>query len=398
MPSTTLSMLAERLGEPLLLASGGALIGLAFGYFAQRSRFCLRAATVEFWRRQPGDKLAVWLLAFAAAVCAVQAISLVGWFDASTARQLSVRGSLSGAAVGGLMFGLGMVLARGCASRLLVLAANGNLRALLSGLIFAVTAQASLAGALMSPRLAIASWWTIEGGPARDLLARLGAGHGTALVFGLLWLAAGLLLARRGKRIRALLGGQAADTPPLPWRTVAQALACGAAVAAAWWFTFAVASNSFAVVNVQGLTFSAPAAEWLMRVLAQPSPPWGFDSGLAPGVFAGSLLAALLAREWKLEGFSDGYSMRRYIAGAMLMGFGAMLAGGCAVGAGVTGGAIFALTAWVSLVAMWLGAGLADWLLDRPVEARTRVHAGVALLLGPTPLPAGAPVRGSVAP
>ncbi|WP_396271059.1 YeeE/YedE thiosulfate transporter family protein [Ideonella sp.] len=29
--------------------------------------------------------------------------------------------------------------------------------------------------------------------------------------------------------------------------------------------------------------------------------------------------------------------MRRYIAGAMLMGFGGMLAGGCAVGAGVPG-------------------------------------------------------------
>jgi uncharacterized protein len=46
------------------------------------------------------------------------------------------------------------------------------------------------------------------------------------------------------------------------------------------------------------------------------------------------------------------------------MGFGSMLAGGCAVGAGVTGGAIFALTAWVSLFGMWLGAGLADRLID----------------------------------
>jgi uncharacterized membrane protein YedE/YeeE len=48
--------------------------------------------------------------------------------------------------------------------------------------------------------------------------------------------------------------------------------------------------------------------------------------------------------------------MRRYFAGAILMGFGAMLAGGCAVGAGVTGGAIFALTSWVALAAMWAGA------------------------------------------
>jgi uncharacterized membrane protein YedE/YeeE len=58
--------------------------------------------------------------------------------------------------------------------------------------------------------------------------------------------------------------------------------------------------------------------------------------------------------------------MRRYIAGAIFMGFGSMLAGGCAVGAGVTGGAIFALTAWITLLGMWVGAGLTDRWIDRP--------------------------------
>ena len=32
----------------------------------------------EFWRGQPGEKLAVWLLAFSAAVVGVQALSLAG--------------------------------------------------------------------------------------------------------------------------------------------------------------------------------------------------------------------------------------------------------------------------------------------------------------------------------
>jgi hypothetical protein len=50
------------------------------------------------------------------------------------------------------------------------------------------------------------------------------------------------------------------------------------------------------------------------------------------------------------------------------MGFGAMLAGGCAVGAGVTGGAIFALTAWLALLAMWFGAVLTV-LIEGRIEA-----------------------------
>jgi uncharacterized membrane protein YedE/YeeE len=112
-----------------------------------------------------------------------------------------------------------------------------------------------------------------------------------------------------------------------------------------------------------------------MRVLENPGPKMGFDFGLMPGVFAGSAIGALIGREWQLEGFKDGHSMRRYIVGAVLMGFGAMLAGGCAVGAGITGGAIFAVTAWLSLLGMWLGAGLTDRLVDRTPPAATEGSA-----------------------
>jgi len=103
-------------------------------------------------------------------------------------------------------------------------------------------------------------------------------------------------------------------------------------------------------------------------VLASPAPPIGFDAGMLPGVFLGSFIGALIGREFKVEGFKDGYSMARYIAGAMLMGFGSMLAGGCAVGAGMTGGAIFALTAWLALAGMWLGGGLMERWLAEPVH------------------------------
>ncbi|MDO9158526.1 MAG: YeeE/YedE thiosulfate transporter family protein, partial [Burkholderiaceae bacterium] len=130
----TLTTLIESHGESTVLALGGLLLGLVFGFFAQRSRFCLRAAVVEFWHGQFGEKLPVWLLAFSSAVVAVQLLILSGWLDVSGSRQMANTGSMSGALVGGLLFGAGMILTRGCASRLLVLSATGNLRALLSGL------------------------------------------------------------------------------------------------------------------------------------------------------------------------------------------------------------------------------------------------------------------------
>jgi uncharacterized membrane protein YedE/YeeE len=354
----------EQWGEPAVLGLGGLVLGLAFGFFGQRSKFCLRAAVIEFWHRRYGDKLAVWLLAFATAVVSVQLLILAGWLDVSTARQLATRGSLSGALIGGLIFGVGMVMTRGCASRLLVLSANGNLRALLSGLVFAVTAQASLGGILAPWRERISSWWMVDGGASRDLLALLGGGPALGLSLGLIWMAAALWFAlRSGWGFWKWFGGAAT----------------GATVALAWWFSYLVMSHSFEPVQIQGITFSGPSAEWLMRVLSEPNKPWSFGLGLMPGVFLGSLAGALLGREWKLEGFGGAYTMPRYIVGAILMGFGSMLAGGCAVGAGVTGGAIFALTAWLTLVGMWVGGGVADWVIDRPRAAAPLPSAAAVL-------------------
>lgn len=355
-----LTQLNETYGEATVLAAGGLLVGMMFGFFAQRSKFCLRAAVIEFWHHKFGEKLSVWLLTFASAVIAIQGLIVLGWLDVSNSRQLATRGSLSGALLGGLIFGIGMIMTRGCASRLLVLSANGNLRALLSGLIFAVTAQSALSGALAPLRNALTELWTVEGGSSRDLLALLGWSHGTGLAVGLVWMLAALYFTTRTtQRAWMWFGG----------------IGTGLSVAMAWFFSYQVGQSSFEVVPVQGITFSGPSAEWLMRVLAPNPPHIGFDFGLLPGVFLGSFLSAWFGKEFKLEGFKDGYSMRRYIAGAIFMGFGAMLAGGCAVGAGVTGGAVFALTSWLALVGMWMGAGLVDrWMDAPPTSAPTLVQ------------------------
>ena len=356
--------LMEWLGEPWTLGLGGLLVGVAFGFFAQRSRFCLRSAVIEFARGHHGGKLTVWLFAFATAVTATQLLSLLGWFDAADARQIAARGSLSGAAIGGALFGMGMILARGCSSRLLVLAAQGNLRSVMSGLIFAVAAQSAWTGMLSPLRETISGWWTVDGGPARDLIERTGIGHGGAFVFGLVWLGAAVVWARRQKVPAWGFGG---------------AVGVGLAIAAAWWFTYSVASQGFDPHPIQALSFTGPSAEVLTRVLFVSDKPANFDMGLMPGVVLGSFLAAALFGELKLEGFEGGASMRRYIVGAIAMGFGGMTAGGCAVGAGLSGAAVFTMTSWVTLCAMWAAAAITDRLVDqRPAGLLDQPIAGQA--------------------
>ncbi len=342
--------LIERFGEGPLIAAGGFLIGLLFGFFAQRSRFCLRSAVITFARGKNESPLAIWLLTFSAAVVLTQALILTGLLDVSTTKHLASVGSLSGAIIGGLMFGVGMILARGCSSRLLVLAATGNLRALLSGLIFAVVAQSSLHGLLSPLRDKLAALWTITPEEGTNLLELLNLTQPAGLAFGLVWLGAGLWFAWRNR---------------IGWRWGLAAAAVGATVAAAWWFTYSMSISSFMVIPVESLTFTGPSADTLMFALTLPEDPLDFDVGLVPGVFLGSFLAAWLFGELKLQGFEGAHSMKRYIAGAALMGFGGMLAGGCAVGAGISGGSVFAVVAWAALLSMWVGAAVADCVVDR---------------------------------
>lgn len=341
--------LIDLIGESTTLAVGGVLVGVLFGALAQRSRFCLRSATIEFGRGVLGGKVAVWVLTFSAAVAATQLAILSGVLDVSQARQLAAPGSLSGAMIGGALFGVGMILARGCASRLLVLSATGNMRALVAGLILTVVAQASLRGALSPLREYLSALWIVPGGPARDLLAVGHANVAIGAALGVSWLIVGVWLAVRNKVSAAM---------------TLTAAGVGLAVALGWIFSYNMAQVSFEPVTIGSVSFTGPSADTLMGLINARTLPINFDVGLVPGVFLGSLIAALVGREFRLQTFDASTGMLRYIVGAALMGFGGMLAGGCAVGAGVTGSAVFALTAWVALAAMWGFAILTDRLME----------------------------------
>jgi len=349
----------DRVGENWTLALGGALIGALFGAFAQQSRFCLRAAAVEFSRGKIGEKVSIWLIVFTAAVAGTQLLSATGLMVTSEARQIASPQSLTGAALGGLLFGTGMVLARGCASRLLVLSATGNLRALLSGLVFAVVAQASLRGFLSPLREALARPLTTTATGGNDLMAMVhldSTQTASAAVIALL-----------------LAAMTATWSRSRPW-IIFSAFIVGLMVPAAWFFTHTMRGIAFEPITMNSLTFTGPSADTLMLFLTPPGSTIDFDVGLVPGVFLGSFLAALVTRQLQLQGFHDGASMRRYLLGAALMGFGGMLAGGCAVGAGVTGASVFALTAWIPLFCIWLSAGATDWLVDRRHEEPARME------------------------
>lgn len=339
--------ITDYLGDSTVAALFGLLTGVIFGIAAQRSRFCLRAATVEFARGTLGDKVSVWLLTFSTAVVWVQSARLLGLFDTNEARMMAVTGSWSGAILGGLLFGSGMVLARGCSGRLLVLAATGNLRSVISGLVFAVVAQMSLAGLLSPVRDRLAALWTTQGGHNLDLIAALHLPDQAGLLLGICIAFLALELSRRNA---------------IGWPRLVFASGVGFAVALGWVLTNALSQIAFEPVQIESATFTGPSANTLMFFLTKGA-ALEFDIGLVPGVVLGAFAAAAFGKELKLQGFQGPTPMRNALLGAAMMGFGGMLAGGCAIGAGVTGGSIFAGTAWLALFCMWIGGMATDHLL-----------------------------------
>jgi uncharacterized membrane protein YedE/YeeE len=136
-------------------------------------------------------------------------------------------------------------------------------------------------------------------------------------------------------------------------------------VAVGWVLTFSLSQVSFEPMQIESITFTGPSANTLMFFLERPA-ILQFDIGLVPGVFLGAFLAAWIGGDLRMQGFENEVNMRKAMIGAALMGFGGMLAGGCSIGAGVSGTSIFVGTAWLALFCMWLGGMVTDYLVDQP--------------------------------
>lgn len=307
----------------------------------------MRAAAIEMWRGTPGESWLIWLTAASTAILLTQGVVAAGLIDTAAIGKLSSPSSLSAAALGGLMFGVGMVLSRGCVSRLLVLSGTGNTRALLTLLIVAVVVQTSLTGGLASLRLEIREWWML---PAHWSSLSDTVPSFSGLALGALLLLISLVHSYRQR---------------LSLRSLAAALTIGAMPAMALLITSQYAAHSFDIVAVEGISFAGPAGQQLTELMTDTDPSLGFSGGLIVGVFLGALAAALTSKRFEWQYFNETSGTVRYLVGAVLMGFGATLVTGCSVGAGLTDSSLLLTSAWLAVAFMWLGVGLADRVWDQ---------------------------------
>lgn len=324
----------------LLLLGAGAALGVLFGAAAQVSRFCLRRALVgpAAERAAAGG---VWAAALAAATLGAQGLAATGALSFAETHHLAPALPLLALVLGGLAFGSGMTLSGGCASRLIVLGAAGNLRAALVILVFAAVALTTMRGAL-----APAAAWLREAGAI--------AGAGGALDGRLPLPGAGPLLA----------GLAALGLGALAWRSGARRrdLALGALIglliAGGWAATGLLLADPFDPRPAESLAFTAGAGETLFYLVAGTAIQPSFGLGVLTGALLGAHLSARLRGEIALKSFSAPEETLRYLTGGALMGFGGALAGGCTIGAGLSGVSTLGAAPLITLLAIIAGAKL----------------------------------------
>ncbi len=336
-------------------------LGAAFGAISQKTHFCTMGAVADIVNMEDWGRMRMWALAIAVAVLGSAALHGAGLIDLNKSIYRGQSLNWLSHAVGGLLFGIGMVLASGCGARTLTRIGAGNLKSLVVFLVLGLSAYMTMRGILAALRLNTLDTVSLKLAGGQDLpglLAAAGIAPGMALAASAVAVGGALLAFCFSRRdfltADNLLGG----------------VAVGAIVVAGWYVsghlgyltedpeTLEEAFLATSSGRMESLTFVAPQAYALelLMLWTDSSRKLTFGIALALGVVAGSTLWALATRQFRWEGFRDVADLVRHIVGAALMGFGGVTAMGCTIGQGITGLSTLALGSAITLAAIIAGA------------------------------------------
>src|ERR1700740_182441 len=322
------------------------VIGLIYGSVGLVSGFCMMSGLRGWWADGDSRLVRTYALALGVAIAASQLLAARGVVDLGKSIYLQPSFSAPLMFAGGLLFGYGMVLANGCGSRALVLLGRGNLRSFVVVIVLGIAAEMTLKGLVAPARIAVLQETQDEPKvislPA--LLSTLGVGETFART-----LAASLIAG-------ALIIFAFAHAPfQRAWGQIAAGVTVGLLVAAGWFSTGYLGADDFNPAPVTSLTFIAPIADALQYVMLSTGSTLNFGIVTVFGVFAGSLVTALLSGRFHLEGYQSPRHMLRSAGGAALMGTGGVMAFGCSVGQGLTGLSTLALASFVAVAGIMIG-------------------------------------------
>jgi uncharacterized membrane protein YedE/YeeE len=342
--------------------------GLAFifGAVANRANFCTMGAISDVVNMGSWTRMRMWLLAIAVAIIGAQSLQWLGYIDLSKSIYQTPKLIWFSHILGGILFGIGMVLSSGCASKNLIRLGAGNLKSIVVLLFVAVSAYITLRGLFAIWRTNYIDVLFVDlrhfGLAQQDLSSLIANFFNWDLQYSQITvpviIAMGLLIFIFSSR----------DF----WKVeyIFSAIVIGLIVVAGWYVSAHIGfiaehpdtlSAAFAATNTgraESFSFVAPSAYTLELLMF-----WGDSSkivtfGIAGvlGVIAGSFTYAIFSKTFYWEAFNSSLDIAHHIIGSVLMGFGGITALGCTIGQGISGFSTLALGSILTFLAMALGA------------------------------------------
>ncbi|MCI1193042.1 YeeE/YedE family protein [Calidifontimicrobium sp. SYSU G02091] len=360
-------MSTEAAADPSsLVVWGGFGLAFVFGAIANRSNFCTMGAVSDVVNMGHWGRMRMWLLAIAVAIVGTNLLFHAGLIDLP--KTIYQRPTLSWLSllVGGVLFGVGMSLAGGCANKNLIRVGGGSVRSLVVLTFLAISAYMTLKGLFGQWRASVLDPVSLDLGKIglsdqslASLVAKITGIDAKTALMATLWVV-GLALAAfafADKRFRANATQWSAG------------IVIGAVVVAGWYLTghLGFGENPETLENVyfatntrtlESMSFVAPTAYTLELLMLWTDKSLRVTFGIATalGVIAGSLAWALASKTFRWEGFASFDDLRNQLIGAVLMGFGGVTAMGCTVGQGLTGVSTLAIGSFIALAGIVAGS------------------------------------------
>jgi len=346
----------EELSNLHLVALLGFIIAIVFGFVGNKTHFCSMGAISDVINMGSKGRLGAWFLAIGIAILGAQILFMQGLVDLNASIYLSPNLYILSYILGGTLFGIGMTLAAGCGQRNLIRVGGGNLKALVVVLVLGVTAYMTMRGILALVRLnwiyTVNADLTNQGINDQSLVSYIGALFDLEntvwlrRITGFLIAAGFIAYAFKHKEFRKSVDNILAGA------------VIGACVIAAWFVTGYVGQDDFDPVTPQGMSFIGPTGNTISYLMTFTGAQINFGIAIALGMIVGSFLYAVFSSSFRIETFSNKTEMISHLAGAVLMGFGGVLAFGCTIGQGVTGMSTLAIGSILALGSIIFGSAL----------------------------------------
>ncbi len=340
-------MLTEEFWYVLI---AGLIIGGIFGFILQRGRFCMNSAF--------RDIILLKEYKLAKAVLVSLAVLMVGFaiFAFGEVIDLAPKAFLPWAAiVGGLVFGIGMVFAAGCASGTTYRVGEGMVGSLVAGIGLTFGAAMTAGGFLSGAKTYLQDSDTLVGdaSPSGNPTIMLIVGIvGLALMFYFWgWPA----IKKRRDANEPLI-----KTDNLVEKTFKKAYP--------WWVTgiligIILTAGYIASNGVVGITGGWMNIRGWLLSYENPGASVMWTGFIIFGIILGSFVSAYLAGEFKLRVPKEGLTLLKQLFGGILMGFGAVTALGCNITNILGGVPQLSIHSIVTGVFIVLGCWIAAYLL-----------------------------------